>query len=65
MEPFIFGQRNGIHILDLQQTVLYWHARLKQCAIRLPKVAGYYLLAQSASLQIKSQKPPAIVVSIM
>ena len=21
MEPFIFGQRNGIHILDLQQTV--------------------------------------------
>ena len=29
MEPFIFGERNKIHILDLQQTVPMLHAALK------------------------------------
>ena len=29
MEPFIFGVRNGIHILDLRQTVPMLHAALK------------------------------------
>ena len=31
MRPFIFGARNGIHIIDLQQTVkLYRTARLRK-----------------------------------
>ena len=29
MEPFIFGERNKIHILDLQQTMPMFHAALK------------------------------------
>ncbi len=29
MEPYIFGERNKIHILDLQQTVPMFHAALK------------------------------------
>ncbi|HFC97550.1 MAG TPA: 30S ribosomal protein S2, partial [Thermosulfurimonas dismutans] len=24
MKPFIFGERNGIHIIDLQQTLKYF-----------------------------------------
>jgi len=24
MKPFIFGERNGIHIIDLQQTLHYF-----------------------------------------
>ena len=51
--------------LTPQQTVPCWRAPLKQCVKRLPKVVGFYLWVQSASLQIKLQKPPAIVASIM
>ena len=33
MRPFIFGARNGIHIIDLQQTVkLYRTAHDKACS---------------------------------
>ena len=24
MKKFLFGERNGIYIIDLQQTVVYW-----------------------------------------
>ena len=29
MKPFIFGARNGIHIIDLQHTVKLFNARLR------------------------------------
>ena len=29
MAPFIFGERNGVHIIDLEQTVPMLHAALE------------------------------------
>ena len=36
MAPYIFGVRNGIHIIDLEQTVPLLHRRCRRCATSSP-----------------------------
>jgi small subunit ribosomal protein S2 len=65
MKPFIFGERNKIHILDLQQTVPMLHAALKALSDVTSRGAEYCLSEQSAPRLTRSPKPPAIAASIM
>ena len=47
MEPFIFGERNGIHILDLQQTVPLLARALEALRDTAGKGGRILLLAQT------------------
>ena len=51
MAEFIYGHRNGIHIIDLQQTVSYFDNALKVVSDLLLKIKTFYLLVQSVRPQ--------------
>ena len=48
MRSYIFTERNGIHIIDLQQTIRTWNWPMTLCATWLPRVATSSLWAPSA-----------------
>ena len=39
MKPYIFTERNGIHIIDLQKTVKAWNKPIIWCATPWPRAA--------------------------
>ena len=59
MEPFIFGQRNGIHIVDLSQTVPLLHQALSRSAKRSRAAGACCSSAPSARPPISWRMPPA------
>ena len=60
MEEFIYGERNGIHIMDLTQTVPMLDAALNVAREKpLPKVEEFFSLEQNdkpLQLLLKQQK---------
>ena len=65
MKPFIFGERNGVHILDLQQTVPMLAERLKRCNRQLQKAVVFCLLAQNVQHPNKLLRLQKHLVNIM
>ena len=60
MKPYIFGERNGIHILDLSQTVpLCWRVRSTSCRRPRLRAARCCSSAPSARHRIRSPTPRA------
>ena len=52
MSEFIFGHRNGIHIIDLQQTLTFFNNALKVVEDFLKKEKIFYLLEQRQASDI-------------
>ena len=55
MAPYIYGDRNGIHIMDLTQTVPMLDQALQVVRDTVAKVDVYCSLAQSVRHQPRSQ----------
>ena len=51
MSSYIFGERNGIHIIDLQQTVGCLNRALKKLRSLLHRIKIYYLWELKGRLQ--------------
>ena len=65
MEPFIFGVRNGIHIIDLQQTVPMLHRAMVAVRDTVKAVGDCFLLVLNAKLHQQLLKPHHVVASTM
>ena len=65
MKPYIFGERNKIHILDLQQTVPMLHAALKALSDVTCAVAACCSSAPSVPPPTGSPRRPETAASIM
>ena len=64
MGPFIYGARNGIHIMDLTQTVPMLDAALSAVRDTVAKAAAYFLLVQSVKRRHPLQKQQSVAHSI-
>ena len=64
MKPFIFGERNKIHILDLQQTVPMLHAALKALSDVTSRGGRVRSLAPSVRRLTRSPRQHATAASI-
>ena len=51
MIDFIFGHRNGIHIIDLQKTVSYFDEALKFVESSAKEGKTFFLWEQKASIR--------------
>ncbi len=65
MAPFIYGERNNIHILDLSQTVPLLNSALKVVSTLLPAAVAFCSLARSVRLRTSLPMPPTVRPSIM
>ena len=65
MKPYIFGERNGVHIIDLSQTVPLLRARARfRAADRRRRRQGALSSAPSARRRSRSPRPRAARASI-
>ena len=64
MKPFIFGERNKIHILDLQQTVPMLHAALKALSDVTSRGGRVLFVGTSAPRPTRSPRPRATAANI-
>jgi ribosomal protein S2 len=64
MEPYIYGDRNGIHIMDLTQTVELWIRRSTSSVRRSPRAVASSLSAPSVRHKSPSQTPQSAARSI-
>lgn len=65
MRPFIFGARNGIHIIDLQQTVKLYRTAHDKIVETVANAAACCSSVPSARLRKPSPPKPAAPVSSM
>lgn len=60
MAPYIYGDRNNIHILDLSQTVPLLHNALKVVSTRSLAAVVFCSLARSVRLRTSSPMLPTV-----
>jgi small subunit ribosomal protein S2 len=64
MKPYIFGERNGVHIIDLSQTVPLFARALDFVRQAVARAARCCSSAPSARRRSRSPRPPAARASI-